>query len=583
MQKNSDVAQQPADDETEPDNIPQDPEVVFPAIGSFPPSPNPNWPAPPDIIIPPAPNYNSGIPGYGMGDQPNNDMMPQWGQEAPPAPAMQAGATGNTMQLSFPEIPMFNNQGGTIPVTVLDAPDEPVSTNPLGSSIAIHTPPQPGVGIGFDDSNAGYDSTTATMPEYAQPSANQFAGMGLSSPAAPAQEYSDNFNDSPSALDAMPVVQPQLALVAPQVESSLHALTPTSRVQSVQPVQPVQQGRSVSTSQYDDTPSLANVYGTTPNNAPTNLVSSDTGLSHMAVTSQTTNTMLSDLTTASSATPSTRGASSGIMSLTPMNSSTGSGAIINDVNEQDAWVAAPPEQSLLQRNSDFGFAQNEPSMQATQQIMGLQNMEIPAASPRETSPNLVTWSPQPQSPAPTTLSVVVQPNPVPTIPVQPVGVQPGNPQPVVANIATPMTFPNATQDNIGDVVSGGIVSPSQHIAAMPMVSPDTQTSLISHEMPPTAIRANSAPAYSMQQPTSFQNTQNVAQQPIPQASAAQFASNGQNSVYIVQSGDSIYKIAKQELGSVRRYREIYELNRDRLPLNQDTLTAGLELLLPTGR
>jgi hypothetical protein len=561
MQKNSDVAQQPADDEMESDVGTQEPEQKdqTQTFGGFQSSPNANIPVSSDLSFPPVPNFDSGISGNGMGGQPNNDMMPPWLQEPPSTPAMQAGATGNTMQLSFPEIPMFNNQGGTIPVTVLDAPDEPVSTNPLSSSIATQTPSQPGVGSGLDDSNAGYDSTTATMQEYAQPSANQFAGMGLLPPVAPVQGYSGNFNDSPSAFDAMPVVQPQPAWVAPPAEPSLLTLTPTPQIQPVQPV-PVQQDRSVSTSQHDDTPSLASVYGTSPNNAPTNLVSSDTGLSRMAVTSQTTNTMLSDLTTASSAIPSTRGASSGIMSLTPMNSSTGSGAIINDVNEQDTWVAAPPEQPLTQRNSDFALAQNEPPMQATQQIMGLQNMETPATSPRETSPNLVTWSPQPQSPAPTTPSIL-QPNPAQ--------------QPVA--VLDPVTFPGVADNN--SFVSGGIVSPSQHIAAMPMVSPDTQTSLISHEMPPTGISATSAPAYSMQS-TSFQN---VAQQPIPQASVAQFASNGQNSVYVVQSGDSIYKIAKQELGSVRRYREIYELNRDRLPLNQDTLTAGLELLLPTGR
>jgi nucleoid-associated protein YgaU len=208
------------------------------------------------------------------------------------------------------------------------------------------------------------------------------------------------------------------------------------------------------------------------------------------------------------------------------------------------------------------MTQNEPSMQATHQIMDIREMEIPAASPHETSPHLVAWSPQSQvqSSAP-----IAQP-----IPVQ---------QPVVA--PAPVSFHDVADNS---VVSEGIVSPSQHIAAMPMVSPDTPTRFISHEMPPTGTSATSAPAYSMQS-TSFQNSQNVTQQTMLQTSAAtaQIAPYGQNSVYIVQPGDSIYKIAKQELGSVRRYREIYELNRDRLPFNHDTLTAGLELLLPTGR
>jgi len=186
-------------------------------------------------------------------------------------------------------------------------------------------------------------------------------------------------------------------------------------------------------------------------------------------------------------------------------------------------------------------------------------------------------------------------------PAQPVNTQPANMQPTVA----PATIINATQDDIDRIVSNGIVSPSQHIATMPMVSSDTQARLISYDIPPTVTNAAFAPAYSAQ-PQQFQNTP-TAQPNVSQATAAQqFASNGQNNmpaallpgvpvqpnnmpvlrpnnIYIVQPGDSIYKIAKQELGSVRRYREIYDLNRDRLPIGQDTLTAGMELLLPDGR
>ncbi|RMF83034.1 MAG: LysM domain-containing protein [Planctomycetota bacterium] len=50
-------------------------------------------------------------------------------------------------------------------------------------------------------------------------------------------------------------------------------------------------------------------------------------------------------------------------------------------------------------------------------------------------------------------------------------------------------------------------------------------------------------------------------------------------VYIVRRGDTLTAIARRELGSVRRWREIYELNNDRLE-SAHHLPIGFELLLP---
>lgn len=50
--------------------------------------------------------------------------------------------------------------------------------------------------------------------------------------------------------------------------------------------------------------------------------------------------------------------------------------------------------------------------------------------------------------------------------------------------------------------------------------------------------------------------------------------------YKVESGDTLFDIAKHELGSPGRWGEIYELNRDVLGDDYDYLSPGLELVLP---
>jgi len=50
--------------------------------------------------------------------------------------------------------------------------------------------------------------------------------------------------------------------------------------------------------------------------------------------------------------------------------------------------------------------------------------------------------------------------------------------------------------------------------------------------------------------------------------------------YTVQEGDTLYDIARNELGKAARWSEIYELNRDTLGSDYNYLTPGLRLTLP---
>ena len=50
--------------------------------------------------------------------------------------------------------------------------------------------------------------------------------------------------------------------------------------------------------------------------------------------------------------------------------------------------------------------------------------------------------------------------------------------------------------------------------------------------------------------------------------------------YVVQPGDTIYDIARSELGSATRWTDIYQLNRDTLGRQANSITPGTRLLLP---
>jgi len=50
--------------------------------------------------------------------------------------------------------------------------------------------------------------------------------------------------------------------------------------------------------------------------------------------------------------------------------------------------------------------------------------------------------------------------------------------------------------------------------------------------------------------------------------------------YIVEEGDTLFDIARYELGKASRWVEIYQLNRDLVGNDFDYLTPGLQLVLP---
>ena len=52
-------------------------------------------------------------------------------------------------------------------------------------------------------------------------------------------------------------------------------------------------------------------------------------------------------------------------------------------------------------------------------------------------------------------------------------------------------------------------------------------------------------------------------------------------VYVVEAGDTLFDIARYELGKASRWAEIYELNRDVLGEDFDHLAPGTELALPS--
>lgn len=51
-------------------------------------------------------------------------------------------------------------------------------------------------------------------------------------------------------------------------------------------------------------------------------------------------------------------------------------------------------------------------------------------------------------------------------------------------------------------------------------------------------------------------------------------------IYVVKKGDSLYKIAKSQLGNGNRWREIYNLNRSIIGSNPNYIKIGQKLTLP---
>lgn len=106
-------------------------------------------------------------------------------------------------------------------------------------------------------------------------------------------------------------------------------------------------------------------------------------------------------------------------------------------------------------------------------------------------------------------------------------------------------FPQADKLQVGDILT---------------VPPVAQLEENYPELCPKA-RRNSAPSATMQQ-----------------ASVRQRPAGGRT--YLVEEGDTLFDIARYELGKASRWGEIYDLNRDILGDDFDHLNPGTELLLP---
>ncbi len=65
--------------------------------------------------------------------------------------------------------------------------------------------------------------------------------------------------------------------------------------------------------------------------------------------------------------------------------------------------------------------------------------------------------------------------------------------------------------------------------------------------------------------------------------ASQPAAARGGQVYLVAEGDTLFDIAKRQLGKASRWKEIYELNQDRLGEDFNYLSPGMELMLPGDR
>ena len=64
------------------------------------------------------------------------------------------------------------------------------------------------------------------------------------------------------------------------------------------------------------------------------------------------------------------------------------------------------------------------------------------------------------------------------------------------------------------------------------------------------------------------------------ASAGPRQNYNRGRTYVVAEGDTLFNIARYELGKASRWAEIYELNRDVLGKDFNYLTPGMKLIIP---
>lgn len=112
-----------------------------------------------------------------------------------------------------------------------------------------------------------------------------------------------------------------------------------------------------------------------------------------------------------------------------------------------------------------------------------------------------------------------------------------------------------------------------------MSSPDRMiagSTLTIPPLPGTATAAAPAPTETL-----LQRFSNLLERtaPQPQTTRAPAAAKPRTTEYIVQPGDSLWKIAEKTLGDGRRFQTLVEMNQDRLK-SPDDVVVGMKLIVP---
>lgn len=94
-------------------------------------------------------------------------------------------------------------------------------------------------------------------------------------------------------------------------------------------------------------------------------------------------------------------------------------------------------------------------------------------------------------------------------------------------------------------------------------------------VPPAELLAKNYPHLCPRQPIP-----SVAASQMMQVSAPRQGLGGRGMYYVVEEGDTLFDIARYELGKAARWVEIYELNRDQIGEDFDNLKPGTQLVLP---
>jgi len=67
---------------------------------------------------------------------------------------------------------------------------------------------------------------------------------------------------------------------------------------------------------------------------------------------------------------------------------------------------------------------------------------------------------------------------------------------------------------------------------------------------------------------------------VGKQAAAEAAARTAQKTHTVDKGESLWAIAEQELGDGKRWKEIYEANKDTIGNNPDLIQPGMELKIP---